>query len=127
VRRDGRDAEEVFNGRLTMVTKTITAKAKPARKPSKNAKAKKGPGKPAPKKEKKKLSALDAAVRVLTETKQALSCSELIAAMAAQGYWTSPGGKTPQATLSSSIQREIVIKKEQSRFRKTAPGRYAVA
>jgi hypothetical protein len=126
-RRDGRDAEEDFNGRLTMVTKTITAKAKPARKPSKNAKAKKGPGKPVPKKEEKKLSALDAAARVLTETKQALSCFELIAAMAAQGYWTSPGGKTPQATLSSSIQREIVIKKEQSRFRKTAPGRYAVA
>ncbi len=127
VRRDGRDAEEDFNGRLTMVTKTITAKTKPARKPSKSAKAKKGPGKPAPKKEEKKLSALDAAVRVLTETKQALSCSELIAAMAAQGYWTSPGGKTPQATLSSSIQREIVVKKEQSRFKKTAPGRYALA
>ena len=110
-----------------MATKTITAKAKPAHKASKNAKAKKSPGKPAPKKETKKLSALDAAIRVLAETKQALSCSELIAAMAAQGYWTSPGGKTPQATLSSAIQREIVIKKEQSRFKKTAPGRYAVA
>jgi hypothetical protein len=127
VRRDGRDAEEVFNGRLNMVTKTITAKAKPARKPSKNAIAKKGPGKRAPKKEEKKLSALDAAVRVLAETKQALSCSELITAMAAQGYWTSPGGKTPQATLASALQREIVIKKEQSRFQKTAPGRYALA
>ena len=124
-RRDGRDAKEVFKGRLTMVTKTITAKTKPARKPSKN--AKKGPGKPVPKKEEKKLSALDAAFRVLAETKQALSCSELIAAMAAQGYWTSPGGKTPEATLSSSIQREIVIKKEQSRFKKTAPGRYELA
>ena len=110
-----------------MVTKTITAKAKPARKPSKNAIAKKGPGKRAPKKEEKKLSALDAAVRVLAETKQALSCSELITAMATQGYWTSPGGKTPQATLASALQREIVIKKEQSRFQKTAPGRYALA
>src|SRR5260370_36146165 len=111
-----------------MVTKTITAKPpKSARKPVKSAKAKKGPGKPAPKKEEKKLSALDAAVRVLAETKQALSCSELIAAMAAQGYWPSPGGKTPQATLSSAIQREIVIKKEQSRIKKTATGRYAVA
>src|SRR5258708_1279328 len=110
-----------------MATKTITAKAKPAHKASKNAKAKKSSAKPAPKKEEKKLSALDAAVRVLAETKQALSCSELIAAMAAQGYWTSPGGKTPQATLSSAIQREIVIKKEQCRFKKAAPGRYAVA
>ena len=75
----------------------------------------------------KKLSALDAAARLLTETKQALSCSELIAAITAQGYWTSPGEKTPEATLSSSIQCQIVLKKEQSRFTKTAPGRYAVA
>src|SRR5258708_37010083 len=110
-----------------MVTKTITAKTKPARKPSKSAKAKKGAGKPAPKKEEKKLSALDAAVRVLAETKQALSCSELIAAVAAQDYWTSPGVKTPQATLSSAIQREIVIKTEQSRLKKTARGRNEVA
>ena len=109
-----------------MVAKTITAKTKPARKPAKNA-AKKGPGKPALKKEEKKLSALEAAARVLTQTKQALSCPELIAAMAAQGYWTSPGGKTPQATLASALQREIVIKKDQSRFKKTAPGRYELA
>jgi hypothetical protein len=74
----------------------------------------------------KKLSALAAAARVLGETKQPMSCPELIEAMAAQGYWTSPNGQTPQATLASALQREIVIKKEQSRFRKTAPGRYAL-
>jgi hypothetical protein len=82
---------------------------------------------PAAKKEVKKLSALEAAARVLEETKQARSCSELIAAMATEGYWTSPGGKTPQATLSSAIQREMVVKKDQSRFKKTAPGRYTLA
>jgi hypothetical protein len=36
-----------------------------------------------------KLSALEAAARVLSEGQQALTCPELIAAMAAQGYWTS--------------------------------------
>jgi hypothetical protein len=110
-----------------MVTKTTTSKTtKQASKPIKR--AKNGPAeKPASRKEEKKLSALEAAARVLTETKRALSCSELIAAMSAQGYWTSPGGKTPEATLSSAIQREIAVKKDQSRFKKTAPGRYALA
>jgi hypothetical protein len=56
-----------------------------------------------------------------------MSCPELIAAMAAQGYWTSPTGKTPAATLSAALQREIVVKKDQSRFQKTGPGRYARA
>ena len=51
----------------------------------------------------KKLSALDAAARVLEETGQAMRCTELIAAMAAKGYWTSPGGKTPEATLYTVI------------------------
>jgi hypothetical protein len=112
----------------TNTTKTTSKTTKPASQNAKNARAKKGPREnPAARKGEKKLSALAAAARVLAETKRALSCSELIAAMATQGYWTSPGGKTPQATLSSAIQREIVMKKNQSRFKKTAPGRYAVA
>jgi hypothetical protein len=47
--------------------------------------------------------------------------------MAAHGYWTSPTGKTPAATLSAALQREIVVKKDQARFQKTGPGRYALA
>jgi hypothetical protein len=72
----------------------------------------------------KKMSALDAAARVLTESKEPMSCLQLIEAMAAKGYWKSPGGMTPGATLSSAIQREINVKKGQSRFEKTAPGRF---
>jgi hypothetical protein len=75
----------------------------------------------------KKLSALAAAAQVLAEMKQPMSCPELIAAMAAQGYWTSPAGKTPAATLAAALQREIVVKKDQARFHKTGPGRYALA
>jgi hypothetical protein len=74
-----------------------------------------------------KLSALDAAARVLSASRQALTCPELIAAMAAQGYWTSPAGKTPQATLHAALTREIKIKKDQSRFRKTERGKFTLA
>ena len=75
----------------------------------------------------KKMSCLDAAAKLLTETGQPMTCQELIAAMAAKGYWTSPAGKTPQATLYAGIVREMRTKKESARFRKMAPGRFALA
>jgi hypothetical protein len=80
-----------------------------------------------PSRTKEKLTALGAAARVLAETHEPMSCPDLIAAMAAKGYWSSPTGKTPHATLSAAIQREIDVKKNQSRFKKTAPGRFALA
>ena len=55
-----------------------------------------------------------------------MTCNELIGAMAAKGYWTSPGGATPHATLNAAILREIAVKGEQSRFIKPAPGRFAL-
>jgi len=75
----------------------------------------------------KKLSAVAAAARVLGESGQALTCQELIAAMAAKGYWTSPAGKTPAATLYAALTREIQTKKEASRFQKTERGKFALA
>jgi hypothetical protein len=75
----------------------------------------------------KRMSCLDAAAKLLTETGQPMTCQELITAIAAKGYWTSPAGKTPQATLSAAIVREIRTKKEHARFRKTVPGRFALA
>jgi preprotein translocase subunit YajC len=73
----------------------------------------------------KKVSAIDAAARVLAEAGVAMTCKEMVAAMAMKGYWTTPGGKTPDATLCSAILREIKVKGVQSRFIKTAPGRFA--
>jgi hypothetical protein len=73
----------------------------------------------------KKLSALDAAAKVLGETGQPMTCQEMIAAMAEKGYWTSPGGKTPTATLYSAILREITTKADASRFVKTERGKFA--
>lgn len=75
----------------------------------------------------KKLSALAAAARVLEQTGAALTPKELIGRMAAQGLWASPNGKTPDATLSAALQREIATKGAASRFRRTAPGRFAAA
>jgi hypothetical protein len=74
----------------------------------------------------KKLSALDAAARVLEETGQAMRCTELIAAMASQGYWKSPKGRTPAGTLYSAVLREIQTRGDQARFRKTARGKFAL-
>src|SRR5262249_18940471 len=72
-----------------------------------------------------KLSALDAAAKVLGESGKALNCRELIAAMAARGYWTSPGGQTPWATLSTSILKEIARQGSRARFQKVERGRFA--
>lgn len=73
----------------------------------------------------KKLSALDAAAKVLAETGTAMTCQELIAAMAEKGYWSSPGGRTPQATLYSAMLREITTKGANSRFQKTDRGKFS--
>jgi hypothetical protein len=72
-----------------------------------------------------KLSALDAAAQVLSEAGQPLNCQEMIAAMTEKGYWTSPAGKTPQATLYSALLREIKTKGDESRFQKTERGKFA--
>jgi hypothetical protein len=75
----------------------------------------------------KKLSALDAAAEVLAEAGTAMTCMEMITAMADRGYWASPGGKTPSATLYSAILRELQTKGEKARFRKTERGKFARA
>jgi hypothetical protein len=78
-----------------------------------------------PKKE-RGMSALDAAAKVLGESKEPLASKQMIEAMAAKGYWTSPGGKTPAATLYSAILREIATKKSESRFVKVDRGHFTL-
>ena len=63
-------------------------------------------------------------MRVLAETGQAMSCPELIAAMAAKGYWSSPKGKTPASTLYASLLRELQSKGENARIRKAERGKF---
>ena len=61
----------------------------------------------------------------LTETGRAMTCQEMIEAMAAKRYWTSPGGRTPASTLYASIYQEIKSKGKDSRFRKTERGKFS--
>jgi hypothetical protein len=75
----------------------------------------------------KKVSALDAAARVLGESKEPMSCPALIETMAAKGYWKSPAGKTPASTLYAALQREITIKKKEARFKQSGPGKFTLA
>ena len=75
----------------------------------------------------KKTSALDAAARVLSESKEPLNSKQMIEAMESKGYWTSPGGKTPHATLYSAILREISVKGKEARFQKTDRGHFTLA
>ncbi|MFO0911474.1 MAG: HTH domain-containing protein [Pirellulales bacterium] len=119
-------------------SKTAKAKGKPAvapkgKKPAvpkmideKPAKAKtEKPAKTAVEPGPKKLSALDAAAKVLSESSEPLTTKQMIEAMASKGYWTSPGGKTPHGTLHSALCREIASKGEASRFRKADRGKFA--
>ena len=93
---------------------------------AKRADAAKKAKKPKAQADPKKLSALDAAAKVLGEAGQPMNCQEMIQAMAEKGYWTSPGGKTPQATLYSAIVREMHTKGDQSRFQKAERGKFTL-
>ena len=123
-----------------MATKKTTTKKTPARKATakKAAPKKASTTEPAVKKTPKpaaakaetgakKLSAIDAAAKVLAEAKEAMTCTEMIEAMAAKKLWSSPGGKTPKATLYSAILREIKNKGKAARFTKTQRGKFAAS
>ena len=75
----------------------------------------------------KRVSGLDAAARVLEESGQPMTSKEMVEAAEAKGYWKSPGGKTPHATVYSAIIREIATKGQDARFRKAERGRFVHA
>ena len=64
---------------------------------------------------------------MLADTGAAMNCQELIKVMAEKGLWTSPGGKTPSATLYSAILRELQTKGSEARFKKTERGKFSAA
>lgn len=109
---------------------TASAKAAPARARDKGT-GKAGPGKAKPAGSPgrpvagKRLSALEAAAKLLAGTGKPMRTGDLIVEMKAKGLWESPGGKTPAATLSAAIGREIAVKGAKSRFRKADRGLFA--
>lgn len=122
--------EPQTNGNTNMATRktNTTAKKTTARKTNaKKATTAKTPTKKSTaKKTDKKLSQIDAALAVLKKARKPMSCKEMVEAMAKQKLWTSPGGKTPDATLYAAILRDLRNGKD-ARFKKTAPGRFTNA
>lgn len=107
--------------RIVAGDKQTVKVAPPEPKPEPKPRTKKAKPEPKP----KKVSALDAAAKVLATTGEPMTTKAMIEAMTERGLWTSPGGKTPQATLYAAILREVATKGAKARFRKTAPGHFA--
>jgi hypothetical protein len=99
-------------------THETTPEPAPAKEKTKTPKAKAEP-KP------KKMSALDAAAKVLGEQGKSMTCHELIEEMSRKNYWTSPNGATPHSTLYAAMMREVKTKGNDARFVKTERGRFA--
>jgi hypothetical protein len=112
-----------------MTTKKQGSRKKPTTqaKPETAAKqaSRRGSAKPTTKGKVAKLSALAAAARVLTEAQTEMNCTQLIETMAAKGYWTSPGGKTPASTLYAAIIRHMATRGKEAVFQKTGKGTFA--
>jgi hypothetical protein len=101
-------AKEVTNNaRLEAHAKTVIAKGKPPKPPH--------------------VSALNAAVLVLASAPaEGLSAKAMVEQMVAQKLWSSPKGKTPEASLYAAIIREIGRKGKAARFRKVDRGRFVL-
>jgi len=106
------------------MTNNASVQAAAKGKKAKGDKASKTPKAPKPAKEPKakRVSALDAAAQVLAASMVPMRAKEMIAAMEAKKLWTSPGGKTPEATLYAAIIREIAAKGSAARFKKHERG-----
>ncbi len=106
---------------LAATSATSAAPAKPKAKATKSAT-------PRPTKQRNKGNggALDGAAKVLAEGKKPMQCKQMVEKMLAAKLW-STSGKTPAATLSSALQREITTKGKDSRFRKIERGQFSLA
>jgi len=70
------------------------------------------------------LNALDAAHRVLRESKKPLTCREIVNRAAQKKYHRSSGA-TPQNTINAAMLREIKAQGENARFIKTGRGLFS--
>ena len=100
----------------------MSAKTKKTETAKTEAKTKKAKAEPKP----KKVSALDAAAKVLGEQGKPMNCQEMIDEMGRKKYWSSPNGATPNATLYAAILREIKVKGKEARFTKTERGKFSI-
>jgi hypothetical protein len=74
-----------------------------------------------------KMSGLDAAAKVLSESKEPMRVSEIVEKAKSKGYWESRAGKTPEATIYAAVIREIRDKGANARFVKKDRGLFAAS
>jgi len=79
-----------------------------------------------PKPKKKRISLLSEAATVLVESKEPMTCKQIVDVVLKKGVWKT-NGKTPHSTLYAAIIREIAKKGSVSRFTKTGSGKFTVA
>ena len=121
-------APETTDNSVTATAPAKVTKLEKSPKPKKAAKEKKPAKSAKPAKEKaKRTSALDAAATVLAASKEPLRTKDIVEAMSAKGLWSSPNGKTPEATLHAALMREIKTKGNASRFKKGERGLFATS
>ena len=70
---------------------------------------------------------MSAAAKVLADAGKPMRAKEMIEAASAKGLWSSPKGKTPEATLYAAIIREIAAKGKTARFSKVERGLFESA
>lgn len=113
-----REAEALVEAQATTPAVEPTKPSPPAKTTTK--------AKPKAPKSTGKLSQLDAAVQVLAQANEPMTAKAMIEAMATQGLWTSPSGKTPHNTLYAAMLREINAKGEAARFAKVDRGQFTL-
>ena len=106
-------------------SKAATAKAESPKATSTTKTKKAKPRRAGDEQKPKRVSALDAAAQVLATSGKPMKAQELITAMAEQGLWSSPAGKTPHATLYAALGREIAKMGDAARFKKVDRGLFA--
>lgn len=115
------------------MSKKSTKKTAKQTKGTKTAAMPKGAGKPKAERKPvddakpKRVSALEAAAEVLRKAGKPMRSQEIITAMAEQGLWTSPNGRTPASTLYAAVLRELRDKGASARFRKVDRGLFEFA
>jgi hypothetical protein len=73
-----------------------------------------------------KLSGLDAAALVLSESKEPMNMKQVFAEIMTRKLWATKGA-TPEATLYAAVIREIAAKGKDSRFRKHDRGLFTAS
>ncbi|MEZ6067973.1 MAG: winged helix-turn-helix domain-containing protein [Planctomycetaceae bacterium] len=64
--------------------------------------------------------------KVLATAKEPMNCKAIVEAMAKKKLWSSPAGKTLEATLYAALLRHTRDKGTEARFAKAGPGLFTI-